>query len=92
MRYYLLFISHSWEEGNLYLKFFLALLMGILPRSDIGMGFAASVRGSEVNCSGKQVTTLKYWSVASVLLWLILFLAVSANSVSAHGEHGDASC
>jgi len=90
MRYYLLFISHSWEEGNLYLKFFLALLMGILPRSDIGMGFAASVRGSEVNCSGKQVTTLKYWSVASVLLWLILFLAVSANSVSAHGEHGDA--
>src|SRR3972149_9527705 len=53
MQYYLLFISHSWEEGNLCLKFFLALLMGILPRSDIGMGFAASVRGSEVNGSGK---------------------------------------
>ena len=48
MQYYLLFISHSWEEGNLYLEFFLAFLMGIPPCSEIGMGFAASVRGNEV--------------------------------------------
>jgi hypothetical protein len=41
-------------RGNLYLKFFLALLMGILPRSDIGMGFAASVRGSEVMVLGRE--------------------------------------
>ena len=35
------------------MKFFVALLMGISSCSDIGMGFAASVKGSEVNGFGK---------------------------------------